>query len=89
MSLTGKAGRIKYYLFKILKKTIRKRVEITDKHKKQLFSNPLLGEERFKFNDCLVRERLLVKILNECFNLDVDTTLIAMEVKKEKEELKK
>lgn len=89
MSLTGKAGRIKYYLFETLKKTIKKRVKITNKHKKQLFSNPLLGDERFQFNDCLVRERLLVKILNDCFALNVDTTLIAMEVKKEKEELKK
>lgn len=76
MALTGRLGQMKYYLFKLLKGIIKKRVSI------QYNFRPLTGKDQKNYEDCLIQEKLLVKILNECFNLDVDTALIAMTFKK-------
>jgi len=78
MVVTGRVGRIKYYLFeKLLKRIIKKRIDI------QYSFKPATAKGQREYEDCLVQEKLLVKILKDCFNLDVDTTLIAMNIKKE------
>lgn len=79
MALTGKLGQMKYYLFKVLKETVKKKVNIADNY------NSISGEEQSKFKEYLAQEKILVKILKDCFNLDVDTALIAMNLKKEEE----
>lgn len=77
MALTGKVGQIKYYLFKLLKKIIKKRINIT-------YSFKGTYEKRSKtYDEYLIQEKLLVKILNECFNLNVDTALIVTAFKRE------
>ena len=78
MVLTGRVGKIKYYLYeKLLKGIIKKRIDI------QYSFKSLTGEHQKEYMVCLVQEKLIVKILKDCFNLDVDTTLIAMNIKKE------
>jgi len=78
MVVTGRVGRIKYYLFeKLLKGIVKKRLDI------QYSFKPLVSEHQKKYMDYLVQEKLLVKILKDCFNLNVDTALIAMDIKKE------
>jgi len=78
MVITGRVGRIKYYLYeKLLKGIIKKRINI------QYTFEPLMGKDHQDHMDCIIQEKLLVKILKDCFNLDVDTALIALDFKKE------
>ncbi len=78
MALTGKLGQIKYYLCdKLLKGIVKKRLKL------QVLLGPLIDKEQRDYMDCIIQEKLLVKILKDCFNLDVDTALIAMSIQRE------
>lgn len=76
MALTGKIGQMKYYLFKLLKGIVRKKISI------QYTFKPLTRKGQRNYEDYIVQEKLLVKILKDCFNLDVDTALITIDLKR-------
>lgn len=76
MALTGKLGQMKYYLFRLLKGIIKKKMKLKRSHE------PITREMKRSYNEYLIQEKLLIKILNECFDLKVDTALIEMSIRK-------
>lgn len=80
MALSGKV-KGKSYLFTLLKEIIKKKMKIRDSYNTNI--NTFTYGEQKKYSYYTAQEKLLVKILNECFNLNVDTALIAMEINKE------
>jgi len=80
MALSGKVKK-KSYLFKLLKEIIKKKMKIRDSYNTNI--NTFTYGEQKKYYYYLAQRDILVKILNEQFNLNVDTKLMEMEIKKE------
>lgn len=64
------------YLFRLLKGVVKKRIKL------QCISEIFMGKDQENYVKYIIQEKLLVKILNERFGLNVDTTLIAMNIKR-------